>query len=47
MEVQKFLGSRFRAVCLWNVLVNPSMKVSECFSFPLGTEFHCSLGEKA
>lgn len=44
---QKILCSRVRAVCLWNVLVNSSTKASECFTFPLGTQFQSSLGEKA
>lgn len=37
MEIKRFLCSKFRAVCLWNVLVNLSRVVSECFSFLLGT----------
>lgn len=33
MKMKKFLCSGFRAVCLWNVLVDPSAKASECFLF--------------
>lgn len=36
MEIKRFLRSRFKAVCLRNVVVNPSTKASECVSFPLG-----------
>lgn len=31
MEIKRFLRPRFRAVCLWNVLMNHSTKDSECF----------------
>lgn len=36
-------------MCLWNDLANTFTKASEFFfsPFPLGTEFHSSLGEKA
>lgn len=44
MEIKRFLDLQ---LFLWNVLVNPSSMASECFTSPLGTQFHFDLGEKA
>ena len=46
MDIKKFLCSGVRAVCLWNVLVNPFTKAIG-FYFPLGcTQIYFGLREE-
>ena len=47
MNSKRFLCSRFRTRCLWNVWANIPTKALECFSFPVDTLFHFSFGKKA
>lgn len=47
LETKRFLCSRLWDVFLCCALVNPSTVASECFAFPLRTQFPFSWGEKA